>query len=343
MVEKLNLNDQLFEHYKFLVEKGHQMIRLDKFLILRLANKSRNRIQQSIMNGNVFCNEKKQTKCSYKVKPSDKISIKFEYEPYGKSIIPEDIPLNILYEDKDIVIVNKKAGMVVHPSYGHYSGTLVHALLFKYSDISKIDNPERPGLVHRIDKNTSGLLVVARNADSLTHLSHQFSDHSIERKYVALVWGVIKEDSGTIEGNIGRNLKNRKIMDVFQEEEKGKQSITHFNVIERFNYVTLIECQLETGRTHQIRVHMKYIGHPLFNDNEYGGDRILKGTRFSKYKQFVQNCFKILPRQALHAQSLGFLHPKTGKKINFSSNLPNDFEKLIKKWRTYSSSSSLTN
>ena len=343
MLGSTNLEDNLIEHYNFLVEKGHDIIRLDKFLMLRLANKSRNRIQQCIVNGNVFCNNNKQTKSNYIVKPNDEISIRFEYEPIDKSIVPENIPLNIIYDDNDIIVVNKKPGMVVHPSFGHYSGTLIHALLFKYNELNKLDNQERPGLVHRIDKNTSGLLVVARNADSLTNLSVQFYDHSIERKYIALVWGVLKEDSGTIEGNIGRNLRNRKIMDVFQEDEKGKYSVTHYKVIERFNYVTLIECQLETGRTHQIRVHMKYIGHPLFNDNEYGGDKILKGTRFSKYTQFVKNCFKILPRQALHAKSLGFIHPKTNKKMHFDSDLPQDFQELIEKWRVYSNSNLFTN
>ncbi len=343
MVEQSNRAANLFEHYNFVVEKGHDIIRLDKFLILRLANKSRNRIQQCIINGNVFCNNKKQIKSNYKVKPNDEISIRFEYEPLDKSIIPEDIPLDILYDDDDIIVVNKKAGMVVHPSFGHYSGTLVHALLFKYTELNKLDNQERPGLVHRIDKNTTGLLVVARNPDTLTHLSAQFADHSIERKYIALVWGVLKNDSGTIEGNVGRNLKNRKIMDVFEEEGKGKHSVTHYKVIERFSYVTLIECQLETGRTHQIRVHMKYIGHPLFNDNEYGGDKILKGTRFSKYKRFIDNCFKILPRQALHAKSLGFIHPNTKKKIHFDSDLPQEFQELINKWRVYSNSNLFTN
>ena len=343
MAEKSNLDESLFEHYNFLVEKGHDIVRLDKFLMLRLANKSRNRIQQCIINGNVFCNNKKQIKSNYKVKPNDQISIRFEYEPLDKSINPENIPLDILYDDNDIIIVNKKPGMVVHPSFGHYSGTLVHALLFKYAELNDLDNQERPGLVHRIDKNTSGLLVVARNAESLTNLSAQFANHSIERKYVALVWGVLKEDTGTIEGNIGRSLKNRKIMDVFQEDDKGKHSITHYKVLERFSYTTLIECQLETGRTHQIRVHMKHIGHPLFNDNEYGGDKILKGTRFSKYKQFIENCFKILPRQALHAKSLGFIHPKTNQKIHFDSDLPQDFQELIKKWKVYSNSNLFTN
>ena len=330
-----DLNEELHEHYKFIAEKGHQLMRLDKFLIHRLANKSRNRIQNCIINGNVFCNNKKQTKNSYKVKPGDEISIKFEYEVYDKNVYPEDLSLDILYDDKDIIIVNKEPGMVVHPSYGHYTGTLVNGLLFKYSDISSTGSSERPGLVHRIDKNTSGLLVVARNADSLTHLGRQFFNHTIKRKYIALVWGDFDDDSGVIEGYIGRNLKNRKVMDVFDDESKGKQATTHFRVIERFRYVTLVECELETGRTHQIRVHMKSIGHPLFNDQEYGGDKVLKGTRFTKYKQFIQNCFKLFPRQALHAKSLGFIHPKTEKEMFFSSDLPQNFQDLIEKWRNY--------
>ena len=341
-MKNLSEEKSLFEHHSFLVEKGHDIIRLDKFLMLRLANKSRNRIQQCIVNGNVYCNNKKEDKSSYKVKPNDKISIRFEYEPIDKNIIPENIPLDIVYDDNEIIIVNKKPGMVVHPSFGHYSGTLVHALLYKYSELNNLENQERPGLVHRIDKNTSGLLVIAKNSDTLTHLSNQFSDHSIERKYIALVWGVLKDDHGTINGNIGRNKKNRKIMDVFEDEEIGKHSVTHYKVLERFAYVTMIECQLETGRTHQIRVHMKYIGHPLFNDNEYGGDKILKGTRFSKYTQFIKNCFKLLPRQALHAKSLGFIHPKSGKKVYFDSELPDDFKNLIQKWRVYSNSNLFT-
>ena len=341
-MSKNNLDEELIEHHSFLVEKGHEVVRLDKFLMLRLANKSRNRIQNCISNGNVFCNNIKQLKSNYKVKPNDKISIRFEYEPLDKSIIPENIPLDIVYDDDQIIVVNKKPGMVVHPSFGHYSGTLVHALLYWYKELNKLENQDRPGLVHRIDKNTSGLLVIARDSDSLTNLSSQFYDHSIDRKYVALVWGVLKEDKGTIEGNIGRNVKNRKIMDVFPNSDYGKQSVTHYKVIERFSYVTLVECQLETGRTHQIRVHMKYIGHPLFNDNEYGGDRILKGTRFTKYTQFIKNCFKLLPRQALHAKSLGFVHPKTGKKIYFESELPKNFQDLINKWRIYSNSNLFT-
>ena len=328
-------NEELHEHFNFVAEDGHHLIRLDKFLINRLANKSRIRIQHCIANGNVYCNQKKQTKSSYKVKPGDEISIKFEYEVYDKNVYPEDIPLDILFDDKDIIIVNKEPGMVVHPSYGHYTGTLVNALLFKYSDISNAGNSDRPGLVHRIDKNTSGLLVVARNADSLTHLGRQFFNHTIQRKYIALVWGDFADDSGVIESYIGRNLKNRKVMDVFEDETKGKKAITHYKVIERFRYVTLVECELETGRTHQIRVHMKSIGHPLFNDQEYGGDKVLKGTRFTKYKQFIQNCFKIFPRQALHAKSLGFIHPKTEKEMFFSSDLPQNFQDLIEKWRNY--------
>ncbi len=327
-------SDSLHEHHLFEVEKNHDLIRIDKFLLLRLPNTSRTKIQKSISLGYVFCNNST-VKSNYKVKPHDKISIRFEYEPYNKEIIPEDIPLDIVFEDKDIVVVNKASDMVVHPSYGHYTGTLVHALLYKYSDISQSADNQRPGLVHRLDKNTTGLMVVARNNFSLNHLSEQFACRTIKRTYLALVWGDVNDDCGTIVGNIGRNKKNRKLMDVFQNSEEGKHAVTHYKVIERFRYVTLVECQLETGRTHQIRVHMKHIGHPLFNDYEYGGDKILRGTTFSKYKQFVTNCFKILPRQALHAIKLSFIHPKTNEQVSFESNLPPDMDSVILKWRGY--------
>ena len=330
-----DLNEELFEHFAFQVEKNHDLIRIDKFLLLRLANTSRNKIQKSIISGNVYCNNL-QVKSNYKVKPDDKISIRFPYEPYSKEIIPEDIPLDVVFEDQDLVVINKPSNMVVHPSYGHYTGTLVHALLFKYIDIKKNDNNQRPGLVHRLDKNTTGLMVVARNDNALTKLSLQFANRSIKREYIALVWGDLKDDKGTIKGSIGRNKKNRKLMTVFTESSEGKHAVTHFTVLERFRYVTLIKCQLETGRTHQIRVHMKYIGHPLFNDNEYGGDKILRGTTFSKYKQFVNNCFKILPRQALHAIKLSFVHPNSGKVIQFETDLPSDLKNVINKWRKYS-------
>jgi len=332
-------NDDLHEHHLFEVEKNHDLIRIDKFLLLRLANTSRTKIQKSILLGHVFCNNL-QVKSNYKVKPFDKISIRFEYEPYDKEIIPEDIPLDIIFEDTDIIIVNKPSNMVVHPSYGHYSGTLVHALLYKYSDIQDSVDNQRPGLVHRLDKNTTGLMVVARNSVALNHLSSQFSNRTIKRTYLALVWGDVKDEKGTIRGNIGRNKRNRKLMTVCNTTSEGKYAITHYEVKERFRYVTLIQCQLETGRTHQIRVHMKHIGHPLFNDNEYGGDQILRGTTFTKYKQFVYNCFKILNRQALHALTLTFIHPKKKKTVTFKSMLPDDMTMVIDRWRNYTNNTS---
>ena len=327
-------HDELYEHHFFEVEKNHDLIRIDKFLLLRLPNTSRNKIQKSILSGCVFCNDC-QVKSNYKVKPYDKISIRFEYEPYNKEIIPEDIPIDIVFEDGDIVVVNKPSNMVVHPSYGHYSGTLVHALLYKYSDMRSSSENQRPGLVHRLDKNTTGLMVVARNSFSLSHLSDQFSNRTITRTYLALVWGDLKDEEGTIIGNIGRNKKNRKLMTVFEDLDEGKHAVTHYQVVERFRYVTLVKCKLETGRTHQIRVHMKYLGHPLFNDFEYGGDKILRGTTFTKYKQFVKNCFKILPRQALHAVQLSLIHPKNNEVMSFESLLPEDMSNVIDRWRMY--------
>ena len=327
-------NDELYEHYSFEVEKKHDFIRIDKFLLLRIPNTSRTKIQKSISSGYVFCNNKV-VKSNYKVKPLDKISICFEYEPYNKEIIPEDIPIDIIFEDADFVVINKPSNMVVHPSYGHYSGTLVHALLYKYNDIQNAGDSERPGLVHRLDKNTTGLMVVARNSHSLSHLSEQFATRTINRTYLALVWGDVKDQQGIIVGSIGRNKKNRKLMTVFEEEGEGKHAVTHYQVLERFRYVTLVKCRLETGRTHQIRVHMKHIGHPLFNDTEYGGDKILRGTTFSKYKQFVFNCFKMLPRQALHAKELSFMHPKSNQQVTFTCDLPNDMNNVLNRWRLY--------
>ena len=327
-------HDELYEHHSFEVERKHDLIRIDKFLLLRIPNTSRNKIQKSIVSGHVFCNNKT-VKSNYKVKPLDVISVKFEYEPYNKEIIPEDIPIDIIFEDSDIVVVNKPSNMVVHPSYGHYSGTLVHALLYKYNDIRDSIDDQRPGLVHRLDKNTTGLMVVARNGATLSHLSKQFADRTISRTYLALVWGDLKEDNGTIVGNIGRNKKNRKLMTVFDAAGEGKHAVTHYKVIERFRYTTLVQCTLETGRTHQIRIHMKHLGHPLFNDFEYGGDKILRGTTFAKYKQFIINCFKLLPRQALHATKLSFIHPKKNKLVVFNSNLPGDMLSVINRWRNY--------
>jgi len=310
---------------------------VDKYLMNYIENATRNKVQQAAKNGNIFVNEQP-VRSSYKVKPHDAIQVLLSHPPYENTIIPQNIPLEILYEDEDVLIVNKKPGMVVHPGHGNYEGTLVNALKYHFDNLPSINSDwERPGLVHRIDKDTSGLLVVAKNEFSMNHLAKQFFEKTTERQYIALVWGNIEEDKGTIEGHIGRHPKNRMWMTVYPQGEHGKHAITHFKVIERFRYVTLVECRLETGRTHQIRVHMKYKGHTLFNDERYEGNKILQGTTFTKYKQFVNNCFKVLPRLALHAQSLGFVHPKTEKKMCFEAPLPNDMASGIKKWRDYTS------
>ncbi|SEL11991.1 RluA family pseudouridine synthase [Parapedobacter koreensis] len=327
----------LFEHLRIVVDKGQALLRIDKFLMNRVENASRNRIQNAIIAGTVLVNGQ-QIKASYKVKPSDIISVVLPHPPRDTEVYPENIPLDILYEDDDLLVVNKPAGMVVHPGYNNYTGTLVNALVYHFSSFPQLPgNDGRPGLVHRIDKDTSGLLVVGKNEWALTYLAKQFFDHSISRKYLALAWGDITED-GTVTGYIGRSVKDRKVMAVYDDPDKGKWSVTHYHVLERLGYVTLIECQLETGRTHQIRAHMQSIGHPLFNDVIYGGDRILKGTVFTKYKQFVENCFALLPRQALHAQSLGFIHPTSRKSMAFSTPLPDDFRLCLEKWRGYVSS-----
>ncbi len=325
-----------FEHHKFIADKGQEVLRIDKFLMDRIPNTSRNKIQDSAKSGTILVN-KKAVKANYKVKPLDEISIVLPYPPQEIELIAEDIPLNILYEDDEVMVVNKEAGMVVHPAYGNYTGTLVNALVYHFDSIDLPNNgvPSRPGIVHRLDKNTTGIMVVAKTEHALTHLGKQFFDRTTERRYHALVWGDVKEDEGTVTGNLGRSLKNRKVMDVFPDGDFGKHAVTHYKVLERFGYITLVECKLETGRTHQIRVHMKHIGHNLFNDNEYGGDRILKGTTFTKYSQFIQNCFKLLPRQALHAKSLGFEHPTTGKWLQFESELPEDMQAVIAKWNIY--------
>ncbi len=338
MSEELDLPEQeeqdLFEHLRINVDKGQSLLRIDKFLMLRLENASRNRVQNAIEAGNVLVNEK-QVKASYKVKPGDSISIVLPHPPRDTEVYPEDIPIDIVYEDNDVLIVNKPAGMVVHPGYNNYNGTLVNALVFHFQQLPQLPgNDGRPGLVHRIDKDTSGLLLISKNEFAMTFLAKQFFDHTITRKYIALVWGDLLED-GTVTGFIGRSIRDRKIMDIYDEEAKGKWSVTHYRVLERFNYVTLIECELETGRTHQIRAHMQHIGHSLFSDASYGGDKILKGTVFSKYKQFVENCFELMPRQALHALSLGFEHPVTRKRIHFESELPADFQAVLEKWRNY--------
>lgn len=333
--EEFEQSEELFEHHRLVIEPGQKLMRLDKYLVCRLASTSRNRIQNAAEAGNILVNGKP-SKNSYKVKPGDIISIVLSFPKTETELIAQDIPINIVYEDDDFVIVNKNPGMVVHPSYGHYEGTLMNALMFKFQQLpSTPGNEIRPGLLHRIDKDTSGLLVVAKNEIAMNKIAKQFFDHTTKRKYQALVWGNLANDEGTVTGHVGRNLKNRKIMDVFPDGEYGKEAITHYKVLERFNYVNLVECQLETGRTHQIRVHFKSIGHPLFNDWEYGGDKILKGTTFNKYKQFVENCFKICPRQALHAKTLGFIHPSTGKEVCFDSDLPEDMQNCINKWREY--------
>jgi 23S rRNA pseudouridine1911/1915/1917 synthase len=333
--ENQDLEEQdLYEHLRIVVDKGQSLLRLDKFLIIRTENTSRNRIQNAIDAGNVLVNDKV-VKASYKVKPLDIISMVLPHPPRDTEVYPEDIAIDIIYEDDDVIMVNKAPGMVVHPGFNNYTGTLVNALVFHSQQLPQMPgNDGRPGLVHRIDKDTSGLLLVSKNEWAITFLAKQFFDHSITRKYIALVWGDLADD-GTVTGYIGRSVKDRKVMAVYDDETKGKWSVTHYKVLERFNYVTLIECQLETGRTHQIRAHMKHIGHPLFNDSTYGGDKILKGTVFNKYRQFVENCFEILPRQALHAKSLGFIHPTTRKFIHFETELPEDISSVLEKWRNY--------
>jgi 23S rRNA pseudouridine1911/1915/1917 synthase len=332
---ELDNEEELFEHYRFKVDPGQEIIRIDKYLLDRLPNTSRNKIQVAAKNGNVHVNGKKE-KQNYKVKPGDEVAMVLPYPVREFELIPQNIPIEILYEDNELLIVNKPANMVVHPGYGNYSGTLVNALVYHINNLPNPPNDYygRPGLVHRIDKHTTGILVVAKTEMALTHLAKQFYDRTTERKYIALVWGDLKED-GFVEGNIGRSLKNRKVMTVFPDSDFGKFAKTHYKVIERFGLVTLIECKLETGRTHQIRVHMKYIGHPLFNDLEYGGNKILNGTISVPYRKFVEKSFELLSGQALHAKSLGFIQPKTKQKLFFESELPKSFLILIADWRNY--------
>jgi 23S rRNA pseudouridine1911/1915/1917 synthase len=326
---------ELYEHYRFTVDPGQSMMRLDKYLFPRLENVSRTRIQAAANAGNILVNNKS-AKPSYKVKPLDVIQIVLPTPPREIELIPENLPIKIIYEDDDVIVVNKDPGMVVHPAYGNYSGTLVNALMWHFRDLPLFSSGElRPGLVHRIDKNTSGILVVAKNELALNRLSRQFFERTTDRRYIALVWGVPEPAEGTITGHVGRNIRDRKIMQVFPDGSQGKPAVTHYRVLENLGYVSVIECKLETGRTHQIRVHLSHIRHPLFNDDEYGGDRILKGTTFTKYQQFVRNCFAILPRQALHARSLAFDHPVTGKRLAFESDLPEDLMQAIAKWRNY--------
>ncbi len=326
---------EMFEHYHIDVDNGQALLRIDKFLMDRLPNASRSKIQEAIEAGNVLVNNKV-IKANYRIKPKDVISVVMAYPKREIEITPENISLNILYEDDQLLVINKPAGMVVHPAFGHYNGTLVNALAWhlKGNPLFNTSDP-RPGLVHRIDKDTSGLLVIAKTEKAKSHLALQFFNKTSSRKYIAVCWGNLAEESGTITGHIGRNPHNRKIMSVFPDGSHGKHAVTHYRVLERIGYVNIIECILETGRTHQIRAHFKYIKHPLFNDAEYGGNEILKGTTFAKYKQFVHNCFTICSRQALHAKTLGFIHPVTGETMLFDSELPGDMQQLIEKWRNY--------
>jgi len=333
--EELVDQQELFEHHRFVVDPGQSLLRIDKYLSDRMESTSRTRIQNAANAGNILVNDSP-VKPNYKVKPDDLIQIVLPNPPRETELIPENIPLNITYEDDDLLVVNKEPGMVVHPAYGNFTGTLINALMWHFRDLPLFQTGEnRPGLVHRLDKNTSGLLVIAKNEFALNRLSRQFFERTTDRKYIALVWGKPDPPEGTITGNVGRSIKDRKIMQVFYDGGEGKHAITHYKVIEDFGYISQVECKLETGRTHQIRVHFSYIKHPLFNDEDYGGNQILKGTTFTKYQQFIKNCFKILPRQALHAKSLAFDHPVTGVRLNFDSDLPDDMKQVINKWRKY--------
>lgn len=330
--------DELFEHLRIVVDKGQSPLRIDKFLMNRIENASRSRIQSGAEAGFLRVNDIP-VKSNYKVKPFDVITLVLPKEPRDTEVHPENIPINIIFEDDHLLVLDKEPGMVVHPGFGNYTGTLVNALVYHLNNLPTGKNGEgRPGLVHRIDKNTSGLLVIAKTEKAMTKIAKEFFDRTVDRKYTALVWGDL-EGEGVIEGHIGRSLKDRRVMDVFVDGEYGKNALTRYKVLERFGYVTLVECKLETGRTHQIRAHFKHIGHPLFNDETYGGDKILKGTTFAKYKSFVENCFKILPRQALHARTLGFFHPETGEKLFFEAGLPKDLDQLLDKWRKYAATS----
>ena len=330
------IEEELFEHFRFDVPKGQLLLRIDKFLMNLIPNATRNKIQNAASAGDIYVNDVP-VKSNYRVKPLDVVRIMLSHPPFENRVDPENIPLNIVYEDSTLLLINKPADFVVHPGHGNYTGTLVNALAYHFENLP-MNSSERPGLVHRIDKDTTGLLVIAKTEAAMTHLAKQFEAKTTEREYIALVWGTVKEDEGTIEGNIARHVKDRMQMAVFEDPTIGKPAVTHYKVLERFGYVTLVSCILETGRTHQIRVHMKHLGHPLFNDARYGGDLILKGTTFTKYKQFIDNCFKILPRQALHAKTLGFVHPTTGEMMRFDTELPQDMQDCIEKWRNYSKS-----
>ena len=325
----------MYEHYSFKAGKGQEPLRVDKFLMNFVENATRNKVQQAAKQGNIFVNGQP-VKSNHRVKANDEVKVYFAHPPHEDLLIPENIPLQIVYEDDSLLVVNKPAGMVVHPGHGNYSGTLINALVYHFENLPN-NTSNRPGLVHRIDKDTSGLLVIAKTEEAMLHLTQQFFHKTTEREYIALVWGNVEADEGTVRGHIGRHLKDRLQMDVFVDGSHGKEAVTHYKVLERFGYVTLVSCRLETGRTHQIRVHMKHIGHTLFNDERYGGDKILKGTTFAKYKQFVDNCFSVLPRQALHAKTLGFEHPVSGEYLRFDSELPADMQACIEKWRIYKS------
>ncbi|MFZ8961594.1 MAG: RluA family pseudouridine synthase [Flavobacteriaceae bacterium] len=331
--DEFSNSDLLYEHFSFKADLGQSPLRVDKFLMSRIENATRNKIQQAAKAGSIHV-DGQPVKSNFKIKGGNTVKVLFTHPPYENLLEPEAMELDIVYEDDYLVVLNKEAGLVVHPGHGNYAGTLLNGLLHHFTQLPKNSN-DRPGLVHRIDKDTSGLLVVAKTESAMTHLAQQFFEKTSERKYKALVWGDFETDQGTYTGAIGRHPKNRLQMAVFEDNSEGKQAVTHFKVVERFGYVTLVECQLETGRTHQIRAHMKYYGHPLFNDARYGGDAILKGTNFTKYKQFVENCFKILPRQALHAETLGFVHPVTGEKMQFETPIPPDMEEALEKWRHY--------
>jgi 23S rRNA pseudouridine1911/1915/1917 synthase len=332
----------MYEHYRYQADKGQKPVRVDKFLVDRVERTTRSKIQRACAHQLVRVNDKP-VKSNFKIKPLDIVTIVLPKPPSSDHIVPENIPIDVIYEDEDVLVLNKPAGLVVHPGIGNHHGTLVNGLVYYFQQQRKVgklpimegNQPDRPGLVHRIDKNTSGLMVIAKNEEAMAHLAKQFFNHTIERKYNALIWGEFEEEEGTIDGNIGRHPRHRLQMTVFPDGDEGKHAVTHFKVLQRFYYVSLVECQLETGRTHQIRVHMKHKGHPLFNDDRYGGNGVVKGTVFSKYKQFVHNCFKIIPRHALHAKSLGFVHPSTGENMYFEIDLPQDMTDVLDKWRKY--------
>ena len=333
-MQDFELQDELYEHFSFKVDKGQEPLRIDKFLMNRIENASRNKIQLAAKNGSIKVNNIS-VKQNYRVKPRDEIKVMFSYPPFENLLKPEKIDFQIIYEDRDLLVVNKPPNLVVHPGHGNYSGTLLNGILYHVKDLPE-NNSGRPGLVHRIDKDTSGLLVVAKSEIAMRNLSEQFFLKQTKRNYIALVWGNFKNKSGSVNNYIGRDKKNRMIMSVSDDKDHGKNAITHYKVLEDLNYVSLLECRLETGRTHQIRAHMKYLGNPIFNDERYGGNKILKGTIFTKYKQFVENCFKLLPRQALHAKSIGFNHPRSNKIMSFESELPNDIQLCLEKWKNYS-------